>query len=214
MVPRTPAKKTFYLKDHLKSCTLCSRISCTLYSRINCTVWSRILKYRDRKVCAGMRTFTIGGITIRLIYLNAQLPQRKDKEIRKAILKCIININKDICDPPLTFKEVLMSFNANWKKYEDDELDFSRYFTKQKCFWSRNCDLNGDEKRRITCKIKNEPIVAASRKKIEDAIEDIHLHGKKITQKNVALCSGLKLPTIKKYWKHYKQKVKELNQEI
>src|ERR1035437_495811 len=169
MVLRTPAKKTFYLKDHLKSCTLCSRISCTLYSRINCTVWSRILKYRDRKVCAGMRTFTIGGITIRLIYLNAQLPQRKDKEIRKAILKCIININKDICDPPLTFKEVLMSFNANWKKYEDDELDFSRYFTKQRSFWSRDCTLNGNEKRKITCKIKNEPIVAESRKKIAEA---------------------------------------------
>jgi hypothetical protein len=80
--------------------------------------------------------------------------------------------------------------------------------------WSCNCDLNGDEKRRITCKIKNEPIVAASRKKIEDAIEDIYLHGKKITQKNVGLCSGLKLPTVKKYWNYYKQKVKELNREI
>src|ERR1035437_3769394 len=43
MVLRTPAKNTFYLKDQLKRCTLCSRISCTLYSRINCTVWSRIL---------------------------------------------------------------------------------------------------------------------------------------------------------------------------
>src|ERR1035437_205200 len=47
MVLRTPAKKTFYLKDHLKSCTLCSRISCTLYSRINCTVWSRILSSNE-----------------------------------------------------------------------------------------------------------------------------------------------------------------------
>ena len=55
MVLRTPAKKTFYLKDHLKSCTLCSRISCTLYSRINCTVWSRILK-KAQKVLSNIET--------------------------------------------------------------------------------------------------------------------------------------------------------------
>lgn len=170
--------------------------------------------YRDRKVREGLRTFTIGGISVRLIYLNAQLPQRKDTEIRGFILKCIININKDICEPKLTYKEVLMSFNANWKKYEDDELDFSWYFTKQRSFWSRECTLNGNEKRKITCKIKNEPIVAESRKMITGAIEGIHFNGNKITQKNVAKESGLKLPTVKKYWKNYKQMVNELNQKF
>jgi hypothetical protein len=168
-----------------------------------------LYQYRDRKVREGMRTVTIGGITVRMIYLNAQLPQRKDPEIRDAILKCIININKDICEPRLTYKEVLMSFNANWKKYEDDELDFSRYFTKQRSFWSKECTLKGDEKRKISCKIKNKPIVAESRKMIANAIEYIHFHGNKITQKNVALCSGLKLPTVKKYWKEFKLLVNE-----
>lgn len=164
--------------------------------------------YHDRKVKEGVRTTTIGCITIKLIYLNAELSKRKDKEIREAILKLIININKEICEPPLPFKEVLNSFNANWNKYEADELYFSRYFEKQRSFWSRECSLKGNEKRKVTCKIKNEPTVSASRKKIADAIEDILFFGKKVTQQKVALVSGLKLPTVKKYWKEFKSTVK------
>lgn len=170
--------------------------------------------FHDRKVKDGVRTYTLGGLTVRLIFINAELPKRKDKEVREAILKLIIKVNKEICDPPLPLKELLHSYNSNWKKYIDGELDFNRYFEKQRSFWSRECTLNGNEKRKVTCRIKNEPVVAESRKKIADAIEDIHLLGKKITQMKVAKVSGLGLSTVKKYWKEYKDLVRLSNNTI
>lgn len=170
--------------------------------------------FHDRKVKDGMRTYTVGGLTVRLIYLNAKLLETKDIKVKEAILKCIQGINKEICDPPLTYKEVLNSFNANWKKYEADELDFRKYYEKQKSFWSRDCTLNGNDKRKVTCRIKNEPAVAESKRKIREAIEAIKTRGEKITQKKVALVSGLSLPTIKKYRNYYKEMVLESNSTI
>lgn len=161
--------------------------------------------YHDRKVKDGNRTFTIGGLTIRLIYLNAKLLERKDTKVKEAILKCMVGINKEICDPPLPYKEVLNSFNANWKKYEADELDFSKYYVKQRSFWSRECTLKGNEKRKITCKKKNEPIVAKSKSKIKTAVEALKAQGVRLTQKKVAEESGLQLPTVKKYRDYYNE---------
>lgn len=170
--------------------------------------------YHDRKVKDGMRTYTVGGLTVRLIYLNAKVYDRKDSEVKEAILRCIVGINKEICDPPLSYKEVLNSFNANWKKYEDDELDFSKYYEKQRSFWSRECTLKGNEKRKVTCRIKNEPVVAESKRTIKEAIELIKASGEKVTQKKVALVSGLSLPTIKKYRNYYKEVILESNSII
>jgi hypothetical protein len=166
--------------------------------------------YRYTGVKDGHRTDFIGVISAQMIYLNAS-PDNTDPKIREDILKFILSINKKICDPPLSYKEVLNSYNANWKSYDAGELDVSKYFRKQKAFWSRNATIRGNEKRKVTCKIKNEPTVAKSRKKISDAIEDIQFYGKKITQKKVAKVSGLGLPTIKKYWKEFKEMVRQSN---
>lgn len=166
--------------------------------------------YRYTGVKDGHRTDFIGVISAQMIYLNAT-PDNMDTTIREDILKFILSINKKICDPPLSFKEVLNSYNANWKSYDAGELDVSKYFKKQKAFWSRNATIKGNDKRKVTCRIKNEPIVTETRKKIADAIEDIQFYKKKITQRKVAKVSGLGLPTVKKYWKEFKEMVRQSN---
>ena len=111
--------------------------------------------YRDRKIKDGQRTSTIGGIVCRLIYLNAYLTERKDDEIKTAILKCVTKINVELCEPALTYKEVVNSFNANWQKFLAGDLKFKPFFEIKKVFWSRECSLSGNEKRSITAKLSN-----------------------------------------------------------
>ena len=116
--------------------------------------------------------------------------------------------------PPLTYKEVVNSFNNNWQKYLEDNLNFNLFFENKKVFWSRECTLSPNEKRKITCKLLKQPIVDATRKKIDDAIKTIPSNGERITQKKVAEVSKVKLRTVKNYWKIYKGKVKLNNSTI
>ena len=160
---------------------------------------------RDRKIREGYRTSFIGALTVRMIYLNNESPEHINPDIRTDILKFILHINSTVCDPPLSHKEVLNSYNANWKKYIAGELDFSNYFIKQRAFWSKYTNLKGNEKRKVTCRIKNEPIVAESKRRIKEAVETINSMGGKITQRKVAKVSGLGLSTVKSYREYYWQ---------
>jgi VirE N-terminal domain len=164
-----------------------------------------LFPFRNNKVKEGSRTWTIGAITMQMIYLNAQSPEYTEPEIKESILKSVYSINLEICNPPLSYKEVLNSFNANWKKYEAGELDIRMFQVKKHAFWSKKCTLKGNEKRKITCRIKNEPIVAESRRKITEAIEALRVLEAKVTQKKVAQIAGLNIQTVKKYWKELKQ---------
>jgi hypothetical protein len=155
--------------------------------------------YRDRKIKDGQRTSTIGGIICRLIYLNAHLPKRNDDEIKTAIQKCVTKINTELCEPPLTFKEVVNSFNDNWQKYLAGNLNFNPFFERKKVFWSRECSLSGDEKRKMTCAIIKQPKVEETRKKIGDAIKSLKVLGRKLSYKNISKVSGLHLNTIYNY---------------
>lgn len=164
-----------------------------------------LIPLRDRKVREGNRTSFIGALTIKMIYLNIKSPDSINYDTRRDIMKFIVHINNTICFPPLKHNEVLKSVNANWKKYKSGEMDFTKSFRKQRAFWSKNASLKGNEKRKVTCRIKNEPIVAESKRKIKEAIETLNATGKKITQKNVAEVPGLNLPLVKKYRKFYKE---------
>jgi len=156
-------------------------------------------KISERKGISSLRASFIGSLTVKMIYLNAVSPSRPIKDIRKDILRFIMKINGTICDPPLPYNQVINSYNDNWKKFIAGELDFRRYFKKQRAFWSRECTLNSNEKRKITCRIKNEPTVKETKRKIKEGIESLWKNGEKITQQNVTKICGLKLPTIKKY---------------
>jgi len=126
-------------------------------------------------------------------------------------LKFIQHINKSICAPPLTYDEVIKSYNANWKRYKEGRVDFSRYYEKKRSFWSKQSTLSANEKRIVTCKIKNAPIVEESKRKIWDAIETITASGRKITQSQVASVSGLSLSAVKKYRKEFREYKDMLN---
>lgn len=165
----------------------------------------KLYQYRDNKVNAGGRNKFIGAISAQLIYLNIYLPNNNDPIIRDGIIKAMAGINNKTCNPPLTYKEVLDSVTSNFKQYDEGKLDCSRYYRKKRAFWSKRTTLKGNEKRKVTSKFKNEPIVQESKRKIKEAIDTINDMGVKLTQKKVADISGLGLGTVKKYRKYYKE---------
>ena len=165
---------------------------------------------KDRKLMesrgtSAKRLSFLGSITVKLIYLNAVTPLKPIKEVRRAILRFVVSINKKYCEPPVPHREVLNSFNANWKKFKKGELDFSNYYTKKKAFWSQRSTLSSNEKRKITCTLKNEPVVIESKRKILEAIAILNNKGEKITQKKVGSMPGLTLSLVKKYRKFFKE---------
>jgi len=137
--------------------------------------------------------------------LNAVTPVKPIKEVRRAILRFVVSINKKYCEPPVPHREVLNSFNANWKKFKKGELDFSNYYTNKKAVWSQRSTLSSNEKRKITCTLKNEPVVIESKRKILEAIAILNIKGEKITQKKVGSMPGLTFSLVKKYRKFFKE---------
>ncbi len=89
----------------------------------------------------GKRTFVIGRLSMELIYLNGM-----NKENKKNILSFLYGINKKLCSPPLKASEVRNSFNDNWRKYQNGELDFSSVIKKKRSLWSSECKLKRKEK--------------------------------------------------------------------
>jgi hypothetical protein len=168
-------------------------------------------KYKHRKVKEGHRHDFIGFYTIKMILLNTGSPDNNHTDIRRDILKFIQSLNKKFCEPPLMYDEVIKSYNANWKRYKEGKIDFTKYFKKQRSFWSKQSTLTPNEKRKVTCKIKNEPEVEDSKRRIWVAIEHLSAKGEKITQLKVVSISGLKLPTVKKYRHEYHEYKKMLN---
>lgn len=151
------------------------------------------------------RNKTIGKLSMKLIYLN------QEQQFHDEILKFVVKMNQELCDPPLTHKEVLNSFESNWKKHQAGELDFSSCFIKRRIFWSPECTLTGREKQALAAKLIQGNRKQQSLLKIELAIEDIFSDSEKITQKKVKEISGLSLRTIKNYWDQFKAIVKEYN---
>lgn len=165
----------------------------------------RLFHLRDKKIFEGNRHNFIGALTIKMIYLNAGSPDNNDPIIRGDLLKFIQHINKSICAPPLTYDEVIKSYNANWKRYKEGRIDFSRYYEKKRSFWSKQSTLTANEKRKVTCRIKNEPIVEETKRRIWEAIETLNATEQKITQSQVASVSGLSLSAVKKYRKEFRE---------
>lgn len=165
--------------------------------------------YKYHKIEVGNRNNTIGGISMRLIYLSTnRCLNEPDENTKTAVQKYIQSLNLKICNPPLPYNEVLNSVNSNWNRYVAGELDLSGLFVKKHTFWSKRCSLKPNEKRSYSSKKINEPIAMDSKNKIADAIEKLKSTNQKITQKKVADLSTLHLQTVKKYWKDYKSLAK------
>ncbi|MFW5983452.1 MAG: BT4734/BF3469 family protein, partial [bacterium] len=169
---------------------------------------------KGKKIPEGSRHNFIGAMTVKMIYLNVDSPDDVDPFVRRDILKFILWINKTVCEPPLDQDEIIKSYNANWKRFLSGEMDFSKYFIKKRAFWSKESTLTPNEKRKVTCKIKNEPIVEETKRKIHDGIMQLAHNKKKVTQKEVSNLAGLGLSTVKKYWKEFKPMVKSNNMSI
>lgn len=160
------------------------------------------------KVSEGNRNNTIGKLSMKLIYLNPE------QHFHDEILKFVVKMNRRICSPPLTYKEVKNSFEANWKKHLNGDLDVSSCFTKRRFFWSPICTLLGKQKRAIAAQYFQGNRKQQSLQKIQYAIEDIFSEGQKIKQKDVVERSGLSPRTVKNYWEQFKEMVDEMNRSI
>lgn len=164
---------------------------------------ARLYKLRGEKVLEGNRHNFIGAFTVEMIYINIGSPDNYNSNIRKEILKFILHLNKTVCEPPMTHDEVIKSYNANWKRFMEGKIDFTNYFTKQRAFWSKQSTLTANEKRSVTCKIKNAPKVEDSKRRIWEAMEQLAASREKITQPKVSELSGLSISTVKNYRKEY-----------
>lgn len=173
-----------------------------------------LFNLRGSKIHDGNRHDFIGAMTVKMIYLNVDLQNSDYKEVRKAILKFLFHVNNLVCKPPMSKNEVLKSYNANWKRFLSGEMNFSKYFIKKRAFWSKQTTLRGNEKRKVTCRIKNVPIVEESKKRIYEAIETLMVGSDKITQVSVEHQSGLSISTVKKHWHEFKEMVKDHNIEF
>ena len=114
-----------------------------------------------------------------MLWLNGKTAAKEE------IFRYILWVNKKFCDPPLSYKEVLESFDHNWLKYRRGEMDFSKCMVTKHSFWSPKCTLSANEKRKITCSLYYKPLFEENTKKIYDAIEDLFSAGEKITQQKV-----------------------------
>ena len=93
---------------------------------------ARLYRLRGKKVLEGNRHNFIGALTVEMIYINVGSPDNYDQQIRTAILKFILHINKSICEPQMTHDEIIKYYNANWKRYREGKIDFSKYYKKAK----------------------------------------------------------------------------------
>ena len=171
--------------------------------------------YKHKKVQIKNRYNTIGAISACLIYLNSnRLKDAPDTKKKSVIMKFMQGFNQQFCEPPITPEEVFNSVDGNWNHYVNGVLNVNRYFKKKYTLWSKHSTLTSDEKRSVTAKIKCEPVVANSLRKISDAIEALHKAGIKITQEKVAIDYHIGKMTVKKYWSEFKPMVKEYNLKL
>ena len=174
-----------------------------------------LYRFKHEKVFEGNRNKIIGGISVRLICLNTNyFKDKPDSQKKSAIITFMLRLNRKICSPPLPEREVVNSINSNWNRYVSGKIDVNLLLKIKKVFWSKRNTLTPNEKRSITAKIKNEPKVTETRKKIADAIKELQYSHEKITQKKVAKAGGLSEPTVKNYWSENKSLVKEINQGL
>lgn len=164
-----------------------------------------LFPFRYRKVITGERNAFLGAITIQMFYLNID-PNKVIPEIKNAILYFILSINNKICRPPLDKHEVITLFNSNFKRFIKGHINYQNYYVLQRAFWSEKSTLRGNEKRKVTCRIKNEPILAETKRKIKLGIERLQAKGQKVTQKALAdEIENLSLGTVKKYRNYYNE---------
>jgi hypothetical protein len=168
-----------------------------------------LFPFLKKGIPEGKRTFVIGRISMELIYLNGM-----NKESKRGILNFIYWVNKKLCSPPLKSEEVRRSFENNWKKYQNGDIDFSSIVKKKRSIWSPECQLNRQEKISKSLVLYHKPLKEKKKNKILEALNSIHENNNKITQKEVALITGFSIATIKNYWKLFpeiKERVNELN---
>ena len=220
--PSPPLKRIFSTNKHRITLTFEESIAGLQFNDPNEPVYFRdgkeiikinIFSFLRKNVEEGQRTATLGALAMKMIYLNMHSTIDED-QLREALLGYMLWLNKQICNPPLPYQEVLNSFQYNWDKYLAGDLDVSDLTVTQRSFWSHDCTLDSNEKRKISCTLFHEPEVAKSKNKISEAIEAVHDSGEKITQKQVARVGVMSVQTVKKYWSEYERWAKELNQRL
>lgn len=163
-----------------------------------------LFPYKNKKVGIGKRTSFLGAIAAQMMAINANCYKPNNTVVKKKIFNFIMRLNKKYCLPPLERKEVENSFNANYERFEKNELDVSGFVKKQYVFWSRHCSLTANEKRIVTTTLNGRVREYQTKKKILKTMKELQAIGEKITFKKVAETSGLGLSTIKKYNDYYK----------
>ena len=127
-------------------------------------------------------------------------------------LKSMANVINDKCVTALSENEVHRIINSVIKMHSENKL-IMHYNSERKILFNPRYKLTREEKMAIVNREMGKLRVKKSQQKIYNAIEnwDFSLF-KKITQKNVVMCSGLSIATVKRHWKVFKSYARELNE--
>lgn len=142
-----------------------------------------------------------------LLWLNPNITREKAFEI-------LIKVNQIAFYEPVDNSQLNRVLNSVFNYLKEGTLEPIYFNKKRKIIFDSKCRLSGDDKRSIViselAKMKSEN----SRQKLYEIIEDwdFKKYGK-ITQAQVYKNFSISSKTVEKYWKEFKEYIKELNED-
>ena len=169
--------------------------------------------YGKHSITEGRRTSFLGAILSQMIYLNAMLPDKPNPDVRRNLLGFMKSVNRKYCNPKLPDNELIRSYNNHWKRYQEGNLDVSKYIKSKRSLWSVKCSLTGNQKKSETMtrihKHKREKKMVILHEILKEMVDN----GEVITQEKVIdeiktrKIKGLGTTTVKNLWKHFKPSI-------
>lgn len=201
------------LPQELKPVFWSTQLPDSVYEDINTPVYYpegidylkiNLRQYLTNKIQVGLRHKIIGAICLQLLAINPEADRRQ-------LFNAILSINSKYCQTPLTKKEVIGIFNANYKKYLTTGIDVSKYVVKKYVWYHHQCQLPKADRISITKRLLGASAKEAKEQLIYDTIELLISQNKKVTRKEIIELTSLSESTLKRYWKPFKGMIDEHN---
>ena len=151
-----------------------------------------------------------GSRNQRMYYLLSQYALL-NMDYGDAFLNSLANTINNTFTPKLEQNEIKQIIKSVIKKRANNELELN-YNEPRRIIFNPKKQISGEQRRIISNKKIGEFRTNKTLQKIYDCIEDWNFKKyNKITQKNISIELGISIPTIKRYWKNFKDYVYNLN---
>jgi len=156
-------------------------------------------------ITQGQRTFSLINLTAKIIYLN---PSYSCDDV----LNVVKRINNDFVNPKLAEEKVIKIVSDCWSRYINGNLVVN--YKMRKIAFNPKSTLCKEEKLSICGKVSAEMRRNKTLGNLQNAMLQLFAEREIITQKKVAIVSGVSIRTVKRYWQQDIEIIKEINEEI